>query len=203
MKKSFIKFLGAVALVAGLASSASAAYIQGNIRFGALTEVALTGGIEGDISDATGLDFTAGYNATITGASGNFAQELTNSLLLPPLPFAVATFSDFTFSPLPLGGAPVWTVKSGNFSFDLTSVNVVRDLDKGFLSLYGLGVVSSTISGLDATPGDFRFTLNGRKEDTTFSWSSDSAAIPEGGAAIALLGLSLLGLEGARRRMKA
>lgn len=202
MKKSFIKFLGAVALVAGLASSASAAYIVGDISFGALTNVALTGGIEGDISDATGLDFTAGYNASITGASGDFAQELTNSLLIPP--FAVATFSDFTFSPLPLGGAPVWTVKSGNFSFDLTSVNVVRNSNAGFLSLYGLGVVSSTISGLDATPGDFRFTLNGNDtKQTIFAWSSDSAAIPEGGAAIALLGLSLLGLEGARRRLKA
>ncbi len=198
MKKSFIKFLGAVALVAGLASSASAAYIVGDISFGSAKNVALTGGVESDFSDATGLDFTAGVNAVISNATGDFAQELTASLFGP---FAVATFNDFTFSPVPLGGAPIWTVQSGNFSFDLTSVSVTR-ASNGLL-LSGLGVVSSTIAGLDDTPGAFNFSLQGQNGSANFSWSSDVSAIPEGGAAIALLGLSLLGLEGARRRMKA
>jgi hypothetical protein len=197
MKKSFIKFLGAVALVAGLASSASAAYIVGDISFGAAGgNVALTGGIEGDFSDATGFDFPAGLNASVTQATGNFAPEFG---AIPALKYA--TFFDFTFSPLPLGGAPVWTVQSGNFSFDLTSVSVTRGSNGLLLS--GLGVVSSTIPGLDDTTGNFNFSVQGNNAAANFSWSSDVSSVPEGGAAIALLGLSLLGLEGARRRMKA
>ena len=198
MKKSFIKFLGAVALVAGLASSASAAYIVGDIKFGSVRPVALTGGIEGDFSDATGLDFSVatsgpfnGYNAVVNSGTGNFVAELDG----------LALFKDFTFSPLPLGGAPVWTVQSGNFSFNLTSVSANRE-DDGLL-LSGVGVVSSTIGGLDDTAGTFFFSLQGSKNDASFSWSSNTSSVPEGGAAIALLGLSLLGLEGARRRMKA
>ncbi len=194
MKKSFIKFLGAVALVAGLASSASAAYIVGDISFGSTRPLALTGGIEGDFSDATGFDFAVksnGTNAIVNSGTGDFAAELDS----------LALFKDFTFSPLPLGGAPVWTVQSGNFSFDLTSVSVTR-LSNGIV-LSGLGVVSSTIPGLDDTTGNFNFSVQGDIEKTNFSWSSDTSSVPEGGAAIALLGLSLLGLEGARRRMKA
>lgn len=198
MKKSFINFLGAVVLVAGLASSASAAYIVGDIKFGSVRPVALTGGVEGDFSDATGFDFAVatsgifnGYNAVVNSGTGNFAAEVDS----------LALFNDFTFSPLPLGGAPVWTVQSGNFSFNLTSVGVDRE-NNGLL-LSGIGVVSSTIGGLDDTAGTFFFSLQGNLNDANFSWSSNTASVPEGGAAIALLGLSLLGLEGARRRLKA
>jgi hypothetical protein len=83
----------------------------------------------------------------------------------------------------------------------LTSVSVTRGSNGLLLS--GLGVVSSTIPGLDDTTGNFNFSVQGNNAAANFSWSSDVSSVPEGGAAIALLGLSLLGLEGARRRMKA
>ena len=194
MKTSFIKFLGAVALMAGLASSASAAYIQGSIFFSGKVAV------DTSSSNATAATKITSWKAlgsgsgltnklSVTDASGDFTPVLTN-------PFSLAAFTSpwvFTSTNIP----NFWSV--GGFSFDLSSATK---------SVAGSGFVVDAVgflkgTGFENTPGSFSISVSGNKIDGRFNASADSTAVPEGGAAIALLGLSLLGLEGARRRLKA
>jgi hypothetical protein len=63
------------------------------------------------------------------------------------------------------------------------------------LTLSGRGLISG--AGYTATDGDWAGTFN--SGGGTFTWSA-STAVPDGGTTIALLGASLLGLYGARRK---
>lgn len=188
MKKSFIKFLGAVALVAGLASSASAAYLQGTILFtgkAALNNAppATTKVTAWKTSSATGN--TLG-KLDVADADGSFTSvDGMKASFTSPWTFTDTNISNF------------WSV--GGFSFDLTSA--VKSIAGNGFTVDATGTLKG--SGYDPTPGTFSFSSQGNSVSGFFSASADSTAIPEGGAAIALLGLSLLGLEGARRRMKA
>ena len=188
MKTSFIKFLGAVALMAGLASSASAAYLQGTILFtgkAALNNAppATTKVTAWKTSSATGN--TIG-KLDVAGADGSFA----------PVDGMKASFtSPWTFTDTNI--VNFWSV--GGFSFDLASA-VKTVMGSGF-SVNATGTLKG--AGYDPTPGTFYFTSQPGSASGYFSTSASSSAVPEGGAAIALLGLALLGLEGARRRLKA
>jgi len=55
------------------------------------------------------------------------------------------------------------------------------------------------ITGFDPTAGEWVFTAN--QGGGTFSFSSSNAAVPEGGSALILLGLGLVGLEALRRKL--
>jgi hypothetical protein len=92
--------------------------------------------------------------------------------------------------------------KVGGFTFDLSSSTIVSQ-SAFFLNITGTGMVSG--NGFDPTPGDWSFTStdsNG-KIRSSFGFQSDTAAVPDGGATAALLGLALAGVGVLRRKFKA
>lgn len=190
MKKSILKFAGALALAVGLTASASAAYIKGSIEVDAQTVTATPQ----PLSTSTQLNLTNGY---VSQGSGDLAQMVS---AFPSLTLATWA-SPLVFNPFPaLGYTPVWTATKGGVtaSFDLLTLNIVSQSNT-FLELSGTGIMKLT--GFQDTPGIFR--ISGDQTGQTFGFSSTANSLPEGGSAIALLGLALLGVEGARRRMKA
>lgn len=166
----------------------------------AMTSVAHAGFISGGISLAGGYVTNTGnlntataftsFSAITTGATGDFS----------PLGIGQAvTQNGFTFSPLPAGGVnPLWTVtKAGiTYSFNLSSPIFVDQPGDNTLVLKGTGKLN--ITGATSTTGTWIFTAN--QTAGTFSFSSSNGAVPDGGTTVALLGLSLLGLHGARRK---
>lgn len=93
----------------------------------------------------------------------------------------------------------LWAV--GGFTFDLESATI-NHRSGAFIAITGTGVVSG--NGYDPTPATWFFTANQPLTDGRFSYSAgtSTAAVPDGGSAIALLGLALGGLEFLRRRRK-
>ena len=194
MKKSILKFAGALALAVGLTASASAAYIKGSIEVDAQTVTATPQ----PLSTSTQLNFTNGY---VSQGAGDLAQMVS---AFPSLTLATWA-SPLVFNPFPAAGyTPVWTATKTTTngvvtaSFDLLTLNIVSQSNT-FLELSGTGIMKLT--GFQDTPGVFR--ISGDQAAQTFGFSSTANSLPEGGSAIALLGLALLGVEGARRRMKA
>jgi hypothetical protein len=115
---------------------------------------------------------------------------------------ASATFLPFTFRPS-LSPSPVvneWTfTNSGNvFTFDLESLDPVLS-SKIFLSLSGMGTLKE--NGGNASSG--LWTFSGNNNRGTLSFTSTSTAVPDGGSAVALLGIALAGIEIVRRKIKA
>jgi hypothetical protein len=95
----------------------------------------------------------------------------------------------------------LWSV--GGFTFDLLSATVLVQNSKT-LSIEGTGTVSG--NGFDPTAMDWSFTTqsSGGKTRTTFSFSGNGVAVgvPDGGSAVALLGLALIGIEFLRRKLR-
>jgi hypothetical protein len=92
---------------------------------------------------------------------------------------------------------PLWSV--GGFTFDLMSATVVMQ-DPDFLNVLGTGIIHGP--GFDDTVGTFRFTVTGTGA-TRLGFAALTQAVPDGGAAVALLGIALMGIEGLRRKLRA
>lgn len=94
----------------------------------------------------------------------------------------------------------LWAV--GGFSFDLESATINHQ-SGAFIAITGTGTVSG--NGYDPTQASWFFTANQPLTDGRFAYSAGTAtaAVPDGGSAIALLGLALGGMEFLRRRRKA
>ena len=100
---------------------------------------------------------------------------------------------------------PTWSFVSGaiaafwsvdGFTFNLIASNIVFQGD-GFVSVSGTG----TITGHGrTTTGTWRFSAQDDPSNGVFSFSATSA--PDGGATVALLGLSLAGIEVIRRKLR-
>jgi hypothetical protein len=182
------QLFGALAVAAGLlTSAANAATIQGEINIAAIG----TANIDFTANTVTFSPTYPATNAIVGSSTGDFAA------LAPVLTFG--SYKNFTYDPLSVAN-PIWTF--GGVSFNLLSVTSITEDSVGperSLVLFGSGV--ATAAGYDDTVGSWSFSA-----DTTsskFSWSSTASTVPEGGATLALLGLGLVGLEGARRRLKA
>ena len=114
-----------------------------------------------------------------------------------------ATFTNFSFTgsgaASTLVGAPitVWTV--GGFSFQLTSL-LTTTVSPGVFSILGTGIASG--AGFQDTAGVFSLSGTGNQPSFTFqaSTTASGVAVPDGGTTVALLGLTLVGLEGMRRK---
>ena len=95
---------------------------------------------------------------------------------------------------------PQWTFTFGGktYSFDLTALtNAV--VSSTAMSLAGTG--TAHIGSLSA-PASWALQGTGTKFTFKFS-SSTTTAVPDGGSAVALLGIALAGIEGARRLIRA
>jgi VPDSG-CTERM motif len=71
-----------------------------------------------------------------------------------------------------------------------------------FLNVLGTGIVSG--NGFDPTQATWSFTVNNSngRPKIMFSFAANADAVPDGGSAVALLGLALTGLEVLRRKLK-
>ena len=196
MKLTFNALLGAACLAIGLVgaqTTASAATISGELDF---VGVATTD--TGNL--ATAHSFTSFTNVFTLG------NELGSYAPIPDL--TSATMSAFTFNPTGSGASPLWTVAFGGvtYSFDLSKVTSFsyNSATTG-LSIFGIGTAFITGGGTDYTPtsGFYSFTTQGgRPSSTRFTFSS-ATTVPDSGTTVALLGLSLVAVEGTRRALNA
>lgn len=200
MKRSITKFAAAALLSVGIfaGNEASAVLITGSIDFGGKaflnsTNLALA-------TSVTAWDSTPGTPAAdglanVIDATGSF---LTGGVV-PGTTTATMT-AGWTFASGPL--IPLWKIITGGFEFDLSSSSVVSQ-DGRFLNVSGTGTILGT--GFDPTPGVWSFTIAnaGGSENTSFTFASQTAGVPDGGTTVALLGFVLMGVEGLRRKFLA
>lgn len=193
--REIFRWLVAVAL-AWCTMLAHAGPITGSISIGGSFELIDASGNQTSLSQSTGIDFIPlpppnNLNTFIvTGSTGDFSG----------IPFlAVGNITDFQFAPFSGPIASFWDLSTYGFTFDLTSVtHVVKSLGTGAIALAGIGVIHSTIAGLDSTPGNWSLagdTTNG----IDFGWSSTTVPEP---MTSALLGVGLLGFGFARALKK-
>jgi hypothetical protein len=181
------QLFGALAVAAGLfTSAANAATIKGEINIGAVG----TASIDFTANTVTFSPSSPLNNAIVGNSTDDFAT------LAPAL--TLGSYKDFTYDPLTVSN-PIWTF--GGVSFSLMSITSIVEDTTPDLSLVLFGTGYASAAGFEDTLGKWSFSAD--KVGSNFSWSSTAAAVPEGGATLALLGLGLIGLESARRRLKA
>src|SRR4030095_7655965 len=132
----------------------------------------------------------AGFSNVTGGATGDFAGIAAGTQ---------ATMAQaWVFNPsTPTPG--LWIV--GGFTFDLASCTIDNQTAKD-LTISGTGTVSG--NGFDATTMTWMFTSQnaGGQNMQEFSFSANSNSVPDGGSAVALLGIALAGMEVLRRKLK-
>jgi hypothetical protein len=168
---------------------AQATAIQGNINFaGAVqfdTNSLATAARVGTWFDSNG---NAGFSSVQAGGTGDFAGIPAGTQATMAQPWIFNT---------PTPG--LWGC--GGLTFDLLSSTIVTQ-NANFLIITGTGIVSG--NGFDPTSMEWSFTIQSArgKTRTIFSFSANSVAVPDGGSAVALLGLALTGIEVLRRKLK-
>jgi hypothetical protein len=134
-----------------------------------------------------------GFANVVAGATGDFASIAPGTL--------TAFHNGWNFGS---GGPQVGLWSVGGFTFDLTSSTIIMQTASD-LTVTGTGIISG--NGFDATAGtwDFHITNAGGHNHSTFAFvaSTDGQPVPDGGSAVALLGIALAGIEVVRRRIKA
>src|SRR5437867_10662931 len=192
LSRTILAVLATGVLSCGLFSQqAQATAITGDIQFAG--EVAFdTNSLATATKVVTWFDVfhNAGFSS-VTSATGDFAGIApgTSAAMAQPWIFNPST---------PTPG--LWSV--GGFTFDLLSSTVVTQ-NASTLVIEGSGTVSG--NGFDPTAMDWSFTTqsSGGRTNTTFSFSANGVAVPDGGSAVALLGLALVGVEVLRRKFYA
>lgn len=149
------------------------------------------GNVTTDLSSAVTID--SWINSVVDAVSGDFPGALVGN--------SVTYFNGWTIG---VPQANLWSV--GGFSFDLQSAivdfypaNPSFPGSVDFLTVEGFGVLNGPV-GFSPTSGTWNFSTQGTGTPL-FSWSSSTSSVPDGGATVALLGCSLLGLHGLRRKL--
>jgi hypothetical protein len=114
-----------------------------------------------------------------------------------------ATMTPWTFLPPPGGQPALWSV--GGFTFNLLSATVVTQTGT-FLDIKGTGTITSTNPLFQPTTASWAFTVQnaggGPSMSFSFSANNATAGVPDGGSAVALLGISLVAIEFVRRKLR-
>ena len=166
--------------------------IQGNINFAGAVQFD-TNSLATASRVVTWFDSNgnAGFSSVQAGGTGNFAGIAAGTQ---------ATMAQaWIFNPsTPTSG--LWSV--GGFTFDLLSSTIVTQ-NANFLTIMGTGIVSG--NGFD--PASMEWSLStqsaGGKLREIFSFSANGVAVPDGGSAVALMGIALTGIEVLRRKLRA
>ena len=186
-----------IAIVAlfALTSVAPAAFINGSINF----STAPGGGVI--LQDSAGNVTTNLANAIgVQSWSLAEVEEGSGSFDIVPDGSAVVFSQPWIFNPS-TSKTPLWTIAGPeNFSFNLSSSTIAFQ-NGAFLAIRGKGTLTGT--NFDATPGAWLFTTQANAAQSKFSWSSSSmtTAVTDGGTTLALLCGSLLGLGGLRHKL--
>jgi hypothetical protein len=184
MKKLLLSLALGMAAVGVATPQAQAIEISGVIQFGG------TAVLNGTIAAATGVTSWSTGGATpqigkanIIGGTGDFSA----------LTGGVADFSaPWLFNS---GINPLWT--AGVFVFELTNSAIVFQ-QFGSLVVSGSGIARTP--GFEDTAGTWSFSTQSGVAGGGFSFSAASE-VPEGGSAVAMLGMGLLGLAGVRKKL--
>jgi hypothetical protein len=91
-----------------------------------------------------------------------------------------------------------WSVDG--FVFNLSSSSITAQ-GGGAVTVNGTGTISG--NGFDLTGGTWSFTTQNPSAHSKFSFSAATGSVPDGGSAVALLGIALVGIEGLRRSLRA
>jgi hypothetical protein len=168
--------------------------------------IGITGSI--DMSGTATLDSTSlgsataatGFSAVTVGGvpTGSFVGTLGDSV----------TWNPFGWNPPTTPVTPLWTFTDAGtgwtYTFDLGSVSVMSQSNT-FLNLLGTGSLSITGAGspYTTTAGVWSFTISNPTglphANFAFTFANSQTSVPDGGSAVALLGIALAGIEGARR----
>jgi len=180
--KTLIAGLTAMVVAAGFALSAHATPITGILNIAGTANFNTS-----SLMTTTSATFTDVI--VLGGNDGTFAG------------FAVGTpvvMASYTFDPSTITNG-LWSVNG--FTFNLTSSAVQLPRSATFLSITGTGTITGP-AGFDATPGVWAFTSQnaGGRPHTTFSFSANTDAVPDGGMTMALLGTGLMGLAAFRAK---
>ena len=159
--------------------------------------ISLAGGYTtntGDVDTATA--FASFPFVLVIGVSGSYTGVGTG------LSSPSVTMNPFTFNPFNGPITPLWTFMSAGstYSFDLTALTSILQPGDDTLTLKGTGTLH--ITNFTDTVGSWVFTANQAGDTFSFS-SSNAAAAPDSGSAVALLGVALAGIEGVRRALRA
>jgi len=193
MKFKKINKLLAALVVSSLVSAAAVkgAFINGDIHFknGSAT-------LNAAPASATEISNFTGVQTNPTPSTADFSG-VTDGLSV--------TMLDLDFGGVGYAGAKVinnfWSFTDGgvDYSFDLTYITAVTWTGTA-LVIDGQGTTNAT--GYDSYAGTFQLSTSGGGESPyTVSFSS-STSVPDSGTTTALLGLSMLGLAGAARRLR-
>ncbi|PYK46461.1 MAG: hypothetical protein DME46_01780 [Verrucomicrobia bacterium] len=201
--KIILAIVAATALGLG---AAQATQINGTVGFTSATNH--PGGPGGSIVNNGGGSFTLNFNNPL---SVNFGTDDYNTVPIP---------TDVNFTPITFqnGGGltstntPLWTFTVGTgstavtYSFDLLSLSVASFHDGGVgkpsgLNLMGDGIAH--ITGFEDTEAIFALEATGTHLTFAILQPSNTAVptTPDGGSALALLGIGLLAVEGLRRKL--
>ncbi len=177
-----IKILLASLLVSG---AAHAVPITGAINISSFADSAF------NVNYGTNtVTFGTGTNAIVTNPTGSYLGLLG----------AGVHYNSFVYSPFVGPISPLWFTTTGgpSSSFTLTSITFIDENVGNSLTLTGLGIAS--VAGFDPTVGSWSFTAT--QNGSNFGWdsiNSPAPRVPDGGATLALLGVSVLGLGAVRR----
>jgi hypothetical protein len=180
-----------VAIAIGLMTSvgALAAPLNGDIDFSGLGTFNNTG-----VADATSITFGTVTVGAAAG-TGDYSGVTVG---------AAATFNVLNFNTVGFTGNlainNLWTVvDSGTtFTFDLERITV-NSVTGSVLVIEGWGTAESTDANQDDWTAFFSLSTSGSGTSISFSSTTE---VPDSGTTTALLGLSMLGLAGAARRLR-
>jgi len=190
MTKKILAILTVAVVSMALCQNAAAIAISGKVDMVGSLNLNTT-----SLATATGVN-SFGPASVIPTPNGAFLGTAGSSV----------TFTPFNWSPPSTPVIPLWSFTSGGwtYTFNLGVISFVSQ-NSSFVNLAGSGILSITGLGspYDPTPGDWTFTITsaGQDPDFRFGFVSSTAAVPDGGMTVALLGLALVGVEGLRRKL--
>lgn len=181
-KNKWLALTGAFVVMS--AASAHAAMITGSIGLGGAYSVN-----NPDLTLADEITFVSGIVITADNDFDTFVD---------PGDGVTMTASVLDISPFFTVTNPLWSV--GGFQFELTSLAYDGTPTSTAMGLKGSGTITG--NNFDATPGTWVATFN-ESQGSSFTWSSSTSAVPDGGATVAMFGLAIMGVGAVRRKLGA
>jgi hypothetical protein len=191
MKTKILAALAVVLVCAAFATQANAVPIVGKVDFfGNLTTNTNNLNTATAFTSFTGVTVVSNAPFTPTGSYAGTGG-------------ASVSMNSFTFKPTFTAPVPnLWSFTVGvlTYTFNLTSVTSVIQPGDNTLTVVGNGIATITGGGsFDPTPGQFFISTQG-PAGPSFTFSA-TTVVPEGGSALALLGIGVIAIELIRRKM--